>query len=98
MNNDITFEDLQELILKWNIDFPIDRWWRKFHSVAFNSKSHREMSFIDMFIEWQEEFLYDELSKQKESYVRGSGNYIKKQEMDDTLSEDFFDKINFDEL
>lgn len=96
--NDITFEELQDLIFKWNIDFPIDRWWRKSHSVAFNSKNHREMSFIDMFIEWQEELLYEQLSKEDRPYIRGSGNYIKVHETDNTLPEDFLETINFDDL
>lgn len=53
----------RELTLKKRVDnflfswhqFPIDYWWRKKYNVPFGSPQHREMSFIDMFIEYQEE-------------------------------------------
>ena len=35
--------------------FPIDFWWRKKYNVPFGSKQHREMNFIDMLIEYQED-------------------------------------------
>lgn len=44
-------------IFNWH-EFPIDYWWRKRYKVAFGSKVHREMSFIDMFIEYQEELMF----------------------------------------
>ncbi|NCB03803.1 MAG: hypothetical protein EOM67_16850, partial [Spirochaetia bacterium] len=62
-SKEIDVESLQDLVLRWNIDFPIDRWWRKLHDVSFNSERHREISFIDMFIEWQEEVMFEELSQ-----------------------------------
>lgn len=48
-------------IINWNIRFPIDRWWRNKHSVAFNSPEHRESNFIDQMYEYQEEVLYNGL-------------------------------------
>ena len=39
----------------WHKGFIIDYWWRKKYGVAFGSKEHREMNFIDMLIEYQEE-------------------------------------------
>lgn len=100
-NNEIDADALQDLILRWNIDFPIDRWWRKSHGVAFNSQLHREVSFIDMFIEWQEEVIFSELNKkeEEEKYIPNSGNYMKKLKPEEQqLSDDAFNSIDLNNL
>lgn len=51
--------DIESFIYKWNATYPIDRWWREKHSVSFNSPQHRVISFLDMYIEWYEEQLYN---------------------------------------
>lgn len=97
-SKEVDVESLQDLILRWNIDFPIDRWWRKLHDVSFNSERHREISFIDMFIEWQEEIMFEELSQldKQERYIPSTGNYLKdlKPEVQ-SLSDEAFNKIDF---
>ena len=45
---------VDNFLFSWN-QFPIDYWWRKKYNVPFGSPQHREMSFIDMYIEYQEE-------------------------------------------
>ena len=47
-------DSVEHFLLDWHL-FPIDYWWRKRYHVAFGSSQHREMNFIDMFIEWSEE-------------------------------------------
>lgn len=47
--------DLEDFIYKWNIVYPIDRWWREKHSVSFNSPEHRDISFLDMYLEYLED-------------------------------------------
>jgi hypothetical protein len=63
-------DDINHFIYKWNAAYPIDRWWRERHKVAFNSPAHRVVSFLDMYIEWQEEQLvikaHDAALKQSE--------------------------------
>lgn len=44
---------ISAFIIEWT-KFPIDIWWRKKYNVPFGSKSHREMNFIDMAIDYQE--------------------------------------------
>jgi len=51
-------DDIESFIYKWNANYPIDRWWREKHKIAFNSPEHRVVSFLDVYIEWQEEQLY----------------------------------------
>ncbi len=96
--NDFDVEDLSNFILKWNIDFPIDRWWRKTHSVSFNSQHHREITFIDMFCEWKEDSLYKEIGEEDQKYIPGKGNFLKLQKREESLPEDFFEKIDFDKI
>ena len=48
-------KEVNNFLVKWHNDFILDYWWRKKHDVAFGSSVHREMNFIDMLIEYQEE-------------------------------------------
>lgn len=57
-------EEIDKFIFKWH-DFPFDYWWRKKYKIPFGSQAHREMNFIDMYIEYREEFL---LNKAIEEY------------------------------
>jgi len=52
-------DDIDSFIYKWNATYPIDRWWRERHKIAFNSPEHRVVSLLDIYIEWQEERLYN---------------------------------------
>lgn len=49
--------EVNNFLTRWHNDFILDYWWRKKHDVAFGSAAHREMNFIDMFIEYQEEVI-----------------------------------------
>lgn len=50
----------RDFLIKWNINYPLDYWWRKKYNIPFNSRKHREISYIDIFYEWLEEKLYEE--------------------------------------
>ena len=50
----------------WTSSFPIDRWWRKKHEVAFGSKEHFSSSRIDMTLEYVEDKIFEEISKKSE--------------------------------
>ena len=47
---------VDRFIFQWH-NFPFDYWWRKRHGIAFGSAAHREMSFLDMYIEWREDLM-----------------------------------------
>lgn len=57
-NNDIK-DEIKRFIFNWH-EFPFDYWWRKRYNIPFGSSQHREMNFIDMYIEYQEELLLKE--------------------------------------
>lgn len=55
MNQELTLKKkVNNFLFNW-CQFPIDYWWRKKYKIPFGSSQHREMNFIDMFIEYQEE-------------------------------------------
>lgn len=96
-------KELQKFVLQWNIDFPIDRWWRKRHKVPFGSPVHRETSFIDMYFEWEEDRLYkDTIEKhrrlEEDPYVPGQGNFLFYREIQQEISETEFDNIDLDNI
>lgn len=66
ITNETLKDKVRHFILQWH-DFSFDYWWRKKYNIPFGSKAHREMSFIDMFTEYQEEILLKEL---REEYLR----------------------------
>lgn len=55
-----TRRQINNFLSHWHRNF-IDVWWRRKYKIPFGSKQHREMNFIDMLIEFQEEI---EINKQ----------------------------------
>lgn len=58
-------EEVDKFIFNWH-NFPFDYWWRKKYNVPFGSQAHREMNFIDMYVEYREEFLLNKAIKDYE--------------------------------
>lgn len=67
---------VRDFVLEWNETFPIDHWWREKYGIPFNSPQHREVSFIDMRFEWEEDRLYQRLRKD-DNYKLNVGDYFK---------------------
>lgn len=57
---------VDRFIFQWH-DFPFDYWWRKKYRVPFGSAAHREMSFVDMYIEYREDLMVTRSIEQAES-------------------------------
>lgn len=49
-------DDVIHFIFRWH-EFPLDYWWRKRYNIPFGSRQHREMNFIDIYVEYQEGLL-----------------------------------------
>ena len=76
--------DIEFFIYKWNATYPIDRWWREKHKVAFNSPEHRVVSFLDIYIEWKEDKLVkeaQEISIKNSEYKSGDWLVEHKEEL-----------------
>lgn len=102
MNQKLTLTKRVDSFLNiWHY-FPIDYWWRKKYNVPFGSSQHREMNFIDMFIEYREELLInssvnkiDDEENKTIGLTSESGVKVTQQEIDDdfeNLDLEQFDK------
>lgn len=92
---------LREFIYKWNINYPIDRWWRDKYRIAFNSPAHRDMCFIDMRLEFEEDQIYKELNNRKQEYTPGEGDWLRKrkeQHISQKEIEYLYDKIDLENI
>lgn len=104
MNGEFSIKDIKEFILKWNSDYPIDRYWRKKHNVAFNSEVHRQTTLLDMRIEFEEDQLFNrpKEDKSKMVYSPGTNNYLKKRakfvKVSEQEAKDIFDSIDITQL
>lgn len=91
-------DSIDNQIYAWNAKFPIDRWWRDKHNVAFGSKKHREANLIDMLFEYREDQLVRESLEalnngNKDKYIAGRNDWLKKREISKQEIDDWFDNI-----
>ena len=69
-------KEIRDKIVHWNINFPTDRIWREKHNIAFNSKEHRETSFLDQLFEIEEDNFFKELFAEND-YKPNIGEFFK---------------------
>lgn len=60
------FSDVKNFLIAWNNSFPLDLWFRQKYNIPFNSSKHREVNFIDVLLEYEEEKLIKEYGKAEE--------------------------------
>lgn len=73
-------EELIQGVNCWNMKFPMDRWWRIKHNVAFMSPVHRECSFLHQLMEFEEDKLFSQAVKEEnlaDVYIPGVGDLFK---------------------
>jgi len=85
-------------LIRWNNNFPYDRWFRKKFSIGFGSEEHRKISQIDVFYEFYEEFLFkeyeEELEKRKvKEKLLLEGKWLQDREETDEEMERLFSNI-----
>lgn len=76
--------EVKEFILQWNVNYPVDKWWRQKYNIPFNSPDHRIVSFIDISIEYEEEQLFKSIKPN--GYIPNSGEWWKPPIEDENLS------------
>ena len=84
--------DLRKFIIKWNNDYPIDFIWRKKYGVAFGSQEHRQMSFLDMLFDLEEEKMMNNYISKR---IENKENKLSKNNI---LSDDEFDNIDINQF
>lgn len=58
---------LDQAIIHWDNQYPLDRWWRLKYKVPFGSAQHKEASHFNMFLEFREEELVREHRERAEN-------------------------------
>lgn len=104
--NQNSIEDIADFIRRWNINYPVDRWFREKHKIPFNSKKHRSSSILNMRMEFEEDLLYREESaklanKKTKSYTPSRGDWLevrKAPEMSQNEIDKAFDDIDIDSI
>lgn len=90
---------LTEITLKWSNTWKFDYWWRKKYNVPFNSEAHRNMSQIDIRIEYVEHRLaqkfQDDMAKEDRDreHFKKTGNWLRDRE-DKKADDELFKKID----
>lgn len=85
----MSLTELQKFVKDWNVQYPIDWWWRNKFNIPFGSTQHINANMIDMRFAYEEEVMYKALHKkwsEKDSdedkehksaeYKPGFGNWI----------------------
>ena len=79
--------DIDDFVKQWNFKFPVDYWWRRKHSIAFNSPEHRNSNFWDQMYEYYEDVMYKSFEKENE-YEPNKNDWLKIKEQTYTKVED----------
>lgn len=102
MSNNENISQIREFLIYWNNTFVLDYWYRKKYNIPFNSKKHRNIEPISIFLEWEEEQLETVIAnrdierKKKEEYIK-TGIWISKKNQDsfyDNIDESFFEAFD----
>lgn len=92
-------ENLDELIIQWNIQYRYDRRWRKKYNIPFGSKEHLEASQIDIYFDIKEDILFEKLEKEyleskkdKQEYEK-TGKFLKERKLSQKDEDALYKKI-----
>lgn len=80
--------ELRKFIIKWNNTYPVDFLWRKKYGVAFGSPEHRQMSFLDMLFDLEEDKMM------KEIYDRNNKDNDESEDISKGLTDEEFDNVD----
>ena len=94
-NKNLSREDIDNFLKKWNEKFPYDRLWRKKYKISFGSIEHLSVSQIDIFLDIAEDFLVDKLRKNYSEFINRKEEYEKTGEIlkENTLTQEEEDQI-----
>lgn len=91
--------DIKEFVNWWNITFPVDYYWRSKHNIPFNSLAHQESCFIDQYIEYSEDLIYQKIksSEKEEKYQPGHMNWLKPKVYTKEEVDEIFDNLDLED-
>jgi hypothetical protein len=88
---------LDRFIYQWNMNNPIDRWFRKRYKISFNSPQHRVISVYDQAMEYREDLIFNKMKTSIDStpYIPGEDIFKPLSELE---RENMFNNLNVDSL
>jgi hypothetical protein len=87
--------ELRKFIIQWNNNYPIDFLWRKKYGVAFGSQEHRQMSFLDMMFDLEEEIMMNNLYRKREQNEQQNQ---KVKDAENSISDYDFDNLDVEQF
>src|ERR1043165_3978184 len=61
---------------EWNKLYPWDLWWRKKYNIPFGSPQHKVMSFLDMIIEYHEDYYLRKDQEDRQEEIENAENKL----------------------
>lgn len=101
----VQLNNLSEFLIDWNNYFPLDRLFRKKNNIIFNSKEHREICYIDLYMDSLEDKLFEnhisqinEKNEKLEIYEKTGKWFNSTTKIDKKTEIDLFDKLDVSSL
>ncbi len=89
----------EDFLIKWNLRFRFDRVWRKKYQIPFGSKEHLEANQIDIFLDIQEDKLFERLQKkyieseQDKLEYQKTGKFLKERKLASDKEDELIKKL-----
>lgn len=89
-----------EFVKWWNLNFPLDKWYRGKFNIRWGSEEHRNTTLLSIHFEYEEERVFNYLrqeveeDKKKTKYTPGDWFNSEGEEIDD----DIYDQIDISKI
>lgn len=93
-------QEAEEFLMRWNYQFPLDRWYRKKYKLRLFSDEHLNISQIDIALEYLEDKMFEKFVNKATEEEEKLKEYKKGNWLVAYMSEDDEDKLfdNFNPL
>lgn len=93
----------KDFLIEWNYYFPLDRWWREKHNVAFLSEEHQKITQLQITYEYLEIELFnrfEEEGKRRQELEKeySKGNWLPGETLTKKEEEDLFDQLDISQF
>lgn len=68
-------QSIEQILIDWNVKFPLDREYRKAHNIIFGSPQHREINQIDIYLQFVEDSLYEKFEVEIREEIKMEKDY-----------------------
>lgn len=99
----ISINNLRSFLIEWNNTFVLDKTFRSKNNITFNSPEHRAVCQIDIYLEYLEDFMFEEHAeyriisiRKEEEYKKGI--WLQERSFNNVELNDAYDKIDIDLL